>query len=200
MNVVKFLINLSNSKSSFYQFSLFYISSQNNSSHSTLNTRRVECEKQIFAPGGIQTHDLLYSWQVSSRLTTRASRFRTNNIKANILIFIFWKYFSPQIHPPEPSAIEFRREKILAGAFAISFGVVCSVLPWGPCSQAERHLPQMQEVVGLNPTGSNICFHIPLYLEGNVKNCFVKLIYNYKNNYLVFAPPDFCPWRTPWRD
>ena len=41
--------------------------------------------------------------------------------------------------------------------FYISFGVVRS-LPWGPRGLAVRRLPQMQEVVGSNPTEGKICF------------------------------------------
>ena len=54
-------------------------------------------------------------------------------------------------------------------------------LPLGPCGLAGKRLPQMQEVVISNLTENKFVgfFHILLYLEWNVKNCFQKLILYY---------------------
>ena len=51
-------------------------------------------------------------------------------------------------------------------------------LAWGLCGLAVRRLPRVQGVVGSNPTEGKIFgfYYILLYLEWNVKNCFVKLM------------------------
>ena len=60
--------------------------------------------------------------------------------------------------------------------FNISLGVVRS-LPWGLCNLAVKRLPQMQEVVGSNPTQSKICFsQFTLFYRMECEKLFVKLM------------------------
>ena len=55
-----------------------------------------------------------------------------------------------------------------------------SIFSVRPLWSSKKCLPQMQHVVGLNPTEGKICFSHLINIEWNVKNCFVK--YKLKSN------------------